>query len=109
MVRVLALTAIVALAGCGEAAKPLSAEHVAFAKACVDGGGQAELCECQATKIDELVEAGQVTPDVQRAMLLQAQGKEEEAEAIMVQLPPKDLFEQPSLIAAAQLQCHQPS
>lgn len=97
------------LGACGEAKAPPSAAHVALAKACVDAGGQAQVCECQATKVDELVAGGEVSPEVQRALVLQAEGKEDEADAIMSKLPPADLFKQPSRIAEAQLACHAPA
>lgn len=101
----LVLAGVVLVAGCGEAMLPPSETHVAFTKACVAGGDAADVCECRATKIDALVADGSVSEEVQRAFLLQAQGKEDEADAIMVTLPPGDLLHQPSLIAEAQLAC----
>ena len=96
-------------AGCGESKPPPSEAHVALAKACVEGGGQAALCECQAVKVDELVASGEVSADVQHALVLQAKGEEDAANEIMLKLPPEDLFNQPSLIAKAQLECHAPA
>jgi hypothetical protein len=101
----LVMAGALVLAGCGEATPPPSEAHVAFAKACVAAGDTEAMCECRATKIDELVADGSVSAEVQQAFLLQAQGKEDEADAIMVTLPPSDLFNQPSLIAKAQLEC----
>lgn len=105
----LALAGVVVVAGCGEATPPPSEAHVAFTKACVSAGDTAAVCECRATKIDALVADGSVSEEVQRAFLLQAQGKEDEADAIMVTLPPGDLLHQPSLIAEAQLACAAPN
>ena len=105
----LALAGAVVLVGCGEATPPLSEAHVAFAKACVAAGDTEAVCECRATRIDALVADGSVSEKVQQAFLLQAQGKEDEADAIMVTLPPGDLLHQPSLIAEAQLACVAPS
>jgi hypothetical protein len=93
------------LAACGEA-KPPSAEHVALAKACVADGGTAEQCECQAAKVDDLLKSGEISAEVLKAQVLQAQGKEDEADAIMAALPDNVRFEQPSRIAEAQLSCH---
>ncbi len=109
MRAVFSLAAVALLAACGETKPPPSAEHVAFTEACTAGGGDPAMCECRAGKIDALVAAADVSPEVQQAFLLQEQGKEEEADAIMQGLPPNVLFEQPSRIAEAQLECHQPS
>jgi hypothetical protein len=100
--------AVVLVAGCGEATPPPSEAHVAYAKACVAAGDAEALCECWADKIDTLVADGSVSEQVQRAFLLQAQGKEDEADAIMVTLPPGDLLHQPIAIAEAQKQCLPP-
>ena len=110
MARVLALVAIVfAVSACGESAPPPSADHVELAKLCVDGGGEPAHCECQATKVDELLAAGEINPKIQQALLLQAQGKEDEADAIMLSLPYNERFEHPSLVAARQLECDTPN
>jgi len=108
--RWLLLAGIVALSsGCGEATPQPSEAHVAVTKACLAAGDSEALCECRATRIDQLVADGSVSEKVQQAFLLQAQGKEEEADAIMVTLPPGDLLHQPSLIAEAQLSCVPPN
>ena len=110
MARVLALAAMVlAVSACGESTPPLSAEHVELAKLCVDGGGEQAHCECQATKVDELLAAGEINPKIQEALILQAQGKEDEADAIMLALPYDERFEHPSLVAARQLECETPN
>lgn len=108
---VVAIGALVVLAGCGGSASPPppSEAHVALASACVAGGGDKALCECQASKVDELVKSGVVSAEVQQALVLQAKGQEDAADAIMLKLPPSDLLNQPSLIAQAQLECHAPA
>lgn len=105
-----AIGALIVLAGCGGASPPPPSEaHVALASACVAGGGEKAMCECQATKVDELVTSGEVSAEVQQALVLQAKGQEDAADAIMMKLPPDELFKQPSLIAQAQLECHAPA
>jgi hypothetical protein len=98
-----------ALAGCGGAAPALSPEHVAFTTACTQSGGAAELCECRAGKLDELTSDGIISAEVARAYLLQEQGKEDEAQAIMETLAPADLLYQPMAIAEAEQVCLPPS
>ncbi len=106
MARVLALAAMgLAVAACGESEPPPSPEHMKLAKLCVDGGGDQAHCECQATKVDELLAAGEINPRIQKALILSAQGKEDEADRIMLSLPYNERFEHPSLVAARQLEC----
>ncbi|RYG30355.1 MAG: hypothetical protein EON93_14990, partial [Burkholderiales bacterium] len=88
MMRLPALAVMVlAVTACGESKPPLSAEHVEYTKLCVDAGGDRTHCECQATKVDELTTSGEINPKVREALILQAQGKEDEADAIMLALP----------------------
>ena len=42
-------------------------------------------------------------------LILQAQGKEDEADAIMLALPYNERFEHPSLVAERQLECDSPT
>lgn len=105
---VLGLGLAVTIAGCGESKPPPSVEHVAFTEACTASGGEAAMCECRATKIDELLAAQEISPEVRDAFLLQEQGKEDEADAIMQTLSPGDLLHQPSAIATAQQECVTP-
>lgn len=110
MKRLPALAAMVlGLSACGESEPPPSAQHVEYTKLCVDAGGEQAHCECQATKIDELLTAGAINPKVQEALILQAQGKEDEADAIMLALPYNERFEHPSLVAERQLECDAPT
>jgi len=110
MARVLALAAMAfAAAACDESKPPFSPEHVELAKLCVDGGGEQAHCECQATKVDELLAAGEINPQIQRALILSAQGKEDEADQIMLALPYNERFEHPSLVATRQLECETPN
>jgi hypothetical protein len=104
------LAALALLAGCGgESKPPPSPAHAQMAKLCVDGGGEQAHCECQAAKVDELLANNAIGQDIQRALILQAEGKEDEADEIMLGLPYDQRFEQPSLVAAAQLECETPS
>jgi hypothetical protein len=104
-IAALAILALAASACGGESKPPPSAEHVEMAKLCVDGGGDQAHCECQATKVDELLEAQAINPQIQRALILQAQGKEDEADQIMLALPYNERFEHTSLVAEKQLEC----
>lgn len=110
MKRVLGALAGLALGACGgEAVPPPSEAHVAFSKACVAGGGTDALCECQAAKIDELVSSGELSPEFQRAVLLQEQGQDDAADAIMQTLDVHQLFNQISRVGDAKQGCVQPS
>lgn len=110
MTRVLALAAMVlAVTACGESKPPPSAEHVEYTKLCVDAGGEQAHCDCQATKLDELLASGAINPDIQKAMLLSAQGKEDEADAVLAALPQNEQFEHASLVAEKQLECDAPA
>lgn len=81
MKRVPIFLLVLLAAACGESKPPPTAEHTQLIKACVSGGGDQTHCECQATKLDELVAAKEIDPAVYRMMILQAEGKDEEAEA----------------------------
>ena len=110
MTRVLVLAAMVlAVSGCAESKPPPSAQHAEYTKLCIDAGGDQTHCECQATKVDELLTAGEINPKIQEALILQAQGKEDEADAIMLALPYNERFEHPSLVAEKQLECDAPA
>lgn len=109
MKRVPALMVLLLAAACGDSKPAPSAEHVEMTKLCVDAGGEQAHCECQATKIDELVVSGEVNPDLRKAMLLMAQGKEDEADQVMLSLPYDQRFEHSSLVAERQLECDAPA
>jgi hypothetical protein len=103
------LAAFALLAACQGPNEPQASEnHVKMAKLCVDAGGEAMHCECQAAKVDELVSSQAIDPAVQRALILQAEGKEDEADALLLSLPYDQRFEQPSMVAEAMLACDAP-
>ena len=73
MKRVPILIAMLFVAACGESKPPLSAEHTQMTKACVAGGGDQTHCECQATKLDELLAAEEIDPaEVNQATVIRA-------------------------------------
>lgn len=101
---------VLALAGCGGESKPPPSEaHVAFSKACVAGGGTDASCECQAAAIDALVASGELSPEFQKAVLLQEQGQDDAADAIMQTLDVHQLFNQISSVGEAKQGCAAPA
>lgn len=109
MVRFLTLPAMaLALVACGESKPAASAEHVQFAKACVAGGTDQAHCECQATKLDELLTAQEIRPEVYKVLILQSEGKDDEAEAAYLALPYEDRL-QPVHAGEAMASCDTPS
>lgn len=107
---VVAALAVAGLAACGETPLPPPSEaHVAFSKACVTGGGTEASCECQAGKIDALVESGDLSADFQRAVLLQEQGQDDAADEIMQTLDVHQLFNQISALGDAKQSCAPPA
>lgn len=110
MKLVLAALSVAGLAACGETAPPPPSEaHVAFSKACIAGGGTDALCGCQADKIDALVASGEISPEFQKAVLLQEQGQDDAADAIMQTLDVHQLFNQISSVGDAKQACATPS
>ena len=98
------------LAACGETPPPPPSEaHVAFSKACIAGGGTDASCGCQADKIDALVASGEISPEFQKAVLLQEQGQDDAADAIMQTLDVHQLFNQISSVGDAKQSCAAPS
>jgi len=109
MVRFLTLSAMaLALAACGDNKPAASAEHAQFAKACVAGGTDQAHCECQATKLDGLLAAAEIKPEVYKVLILQAEGKDDEAEAAYLALAYEDRL-QPVHAGEAMASCDTPS
>lgn len=107
---VVAALAIAGLVACGETPPPPPSEaHVAFSKACVTGGGTDASCECQADKIDALLASGEISPEFQKAVLLQEQGQDDAADEIMQTLDVHQLFNQISSLGDAKQSCAAPS
>lgn len=88
---------------------PPSEQHVAMTKICVKNGGDAQHCECQATKLDELLNAQEIDPAVYKALILQAEGKEEEAEQAFMSLDYDARFKQSTLAGEAMVSCDTPA
>jgi outer membrane PBP1 activator LpoA protein len=103
--RVMVVVAGLLLAGCAEREPAPSAEHLALVEGCVAEGRAAETCECEADGVDALLRDGTISDKVLQAEILQSQGKEEEADAIMQTLTPAELFSASS-IGEAKLACH---
>jgi hypothetical protein len=63
------VAAVALLVGCndGDKPQPPSEQHVQMTKICVANGGDAAHCECQATKLDELLDASEIDPAVYKA------------------------------------------
>jgi len=105
MVRLTIVAVMLLAAGCAPSQPPPSEDHVRLAKACVAGGGDKAHCECEATKVDDLLASGSIDPEVAQALILQAEGKEDEADKIMLGVEYRKRFEQPSLVAEEKLKC----
>lgn len=107
MNRMLALIAIGLLVACSPPDQPAapSEQHVQLARACVSSGGDKAHCECQASKLDELLEAGTIDLTVYKALVLQAEGKEEEAEKAFMALDYDARFKQSTLAGEAMVSC----
>lgn len=100
------VAAVVLLVACNDnKAPPPSEQHVEMTKICVINGGDQAHCECQATKLDELVAASEIDPVVYKALILQAQGKDDEAEAAFMSLDYDSRFKQSTLAGEAMVSC----
>jgi hypothetical protein len=97
--------ALLGIAGCGEAAKPKTPEHLALVSACKSDGGKQKDCECVAGKTDELLASESITPDMYKALVLQAQGKVEESDAIMEKMDIHEKFAQVTAVGDANAAC----
>lgn len=105
MVRFTIVAAMLLAAGCAPSQPPPSEGHVRMAKACVAGGGEKAHCECEATKVDELLASNSIDPEVAQALILQAEGKEDEADKVMLSVEYTKRFEQSALVAEEKLKC----
>ncbi len=104
MTVVAAVALLVACNGQEQAAPP-SEQHAEMTKICITNGGDQAHCECQATKLDELVAASEIDPVVYKALILQAQGKDDEAEAAFMSLDYDSRFKQSTLAGEAMVSC----
>jgi hypothetical protein len=105
------LAAVVLLVACNAQEQPPAAseQHVQMAKICVKNGGDTAHCECQATKLDELLNAQEIDPAVYKALILQAEGKEDEAEQAFMALDYDARFKQSTLAGEAMVSCDTPA
>jgi hypothetical protein len=101
------VAAVALLVGCndGDKPQPPSEQHVQMTKICVANGGDAAHCECQATKLDELLDASEIDPAVYKALILQAEGKDDEAEEAFMALDYDSRFKQSTLAGEAMVSC----
>ena len=101
----------ISLLGCGEASKPKTPEHAALVKFCkADGDGDKnKACECAADKTDELLAQNVITPKMYEALVLQAQGKVEESDAIMEAMDIHQKFAQMTALSDANAACAGPA
>jgi hypothetical protein len=105
----LGAAAALSLAACGEASKPKTPEHVALVKYCKSDGGKQKDCECVADKTDELLAQDLITPKMYEALVLQAQGKIEESDAIMEAMDIHQKFAQVTAAGDANAACAGPA
>jgi hypothetical protein len=104
--RLLALgVALLGLAACGEASKPKTAEHVALVKYCKSDGGKQKDCECAADKTEELLAQNVISQDMYKALVLEAQGKIEESQAIIESMDVHQQFGQVTAVGDAKMAC----
>ena len=99
------LLAALAVSACGPASKPKTPEHAALVKYCQSDGGQAKACECAADKTDELLEQAVISPDMYKALVLEAQGKVEESDALMDAMTIHEKFAQVTAVGDAKVAC----
>jgi hypothetical protein len=97
--------ALLGIAGCGEAAKPKTPEHAALVKYCKSDGGNAKTCECAVDKTDELLAQNVISPKMYEALVLEAQGKTEESEAIIEAMNIHEQFAQVTAVGDAKMSC----
>jgi hypothetical protein len=97
--------ALLGFAGCGEAAKPKTPEHAALVKYCKTDGGNQKTCECAADKTDELLAQNVISPEMYKALVLEAQGKTEESEAIIEAMNIHEQFGQVTAVGDAKMSC----
>jgi len=92
---VLAAAAVLMLTACGA-----GGGKAAMVKSCVKEGEDKKTCECVATELEKNADK-----DVFKALVLQSQGKNEEAEKIMNALPMEKQFSAASAAMGAMMKC----
>lgn len=94
---VMAAAAVLMLASCGAVG---GGGKAAMVKSCVKEGEDKKTCECVATELEKNADK-----DVFKALVLQSQGKNEEAEKIMNALPMEKQFSAASAAMGAMMKC----
>ena len=82
---------------------------MALVKYCKSDGGNQKDCECVADKTDELLAQDVITPKMYEALVLQAQGKIEESDAIMEAMDIHQKFAQVTAVGDANAACASPA
>jgi hypothetical protein len=100
-----ALVGFALLGACGEAQKPKTPEHIALVKYCESDGGKAKACECATDKMEELLAQNTISADMYKALVLEAQGKIEESQAIIEKMDVHQQFGQVTAVGDAKMAC----
>jgi hypothetical protein len=104
MIRIAVTACVAALAGsaCGEAGTP---EHAALVRFCQSDGGKKQVCTCAADKTEQLLKDNAISPEMFRALVLEAQGKADESDAILETMSIDEKFAQVTAIGEAKAEC----
>ena len=104
MMRIALAGCLALLAGsaCGEAGTP---EHAALVRFCQSDGGKKQACTCAADKTEQLLKDNAISPDMFRALVLEAQGKPDESDAILEAMSIDEKFAQVTAIGEAKASC----
>jgi hypothetical protein len=82
-----------------------SSEHAALVKFCQSDGAKAAICTCAADKIEGLLEQKAISSEMFRALVLEAQGKPEDSDAILADMTIDEKFTQVTAIGEARASC----
>jgi hypothetical protein len=96
---------LILAASCGPKEEPKSPEHAALLKVCKDGGTPETACTCIADKTDELLKEEKISPEMYRALVLQAEGKVDESNAIMETMDIHQKFAQVTAVGEVNAAC----
>lgn len=104
MIRLIAMATVgvIAFSACGEAGTP---EHAALVGFCRSDGGKQPACTCAADRTVQLFKDNRISPDMFRALVLEAEGKADEAEAILQTMSIDEKFAQVTAIGEAKAGC----
>jgi hypothetical protein len=105
MIRIALAAGLAALAtsACGESGTP---EHVALVRFCQsDSGGTRQACICAADKLEQLHKDNAISPEMFRALVLEAQGKPDQSDAILEAMTIDEKFAQVTAVGEARASC----